>query len=318
MWRVRRVALVGGALLVAALTACSSRTPRPAGPPALGEIPRTVAVERLHLPVERYMLSPRQALRFDEVQDAAVRACMRGLSAPYPAATRLRAGSAAEREALDEYTVLYRRYGLTDAAEARTWGYHTPAADSSGGTAAKAPKPQFPSAAARDVLTGVDPSGAPVTSYRGRPVPRGGCLGKAERLLGARGSQGPGTDPDGIVARIKADSFERSMSDPRVTKVFARWSACMDSRGFTMHTPMDEVPSSNGATPSRREIAQARADVACKARTDLVGIWFAVESAYQKAAIGQHGAELARVEAARDMTIRTIDRLSRGQDQGRA
>ncbi|MFJ9864270.1 hypothetical protein [Streptomyces sp. NPDC101165] len=311
--RVRRAAIAGGVLLLVTLTACSSQQNKP---PALGKIPRTVGVEHLHLPVERYMLSPRQALDFDQASDAAVRACMRRLSVPYPPAARLPAGSAAAREALDAYTVTYRRYGLTDAAEARTWGYHAPTTTSSGAASAKASPLKPPSSAARGVLTGVDTSGTPLTSYRGRPIPQGGCLGEAERLLGSGGPQGPGTDPDGIVARIKAVSFERSMADPRVTKVFSAWSACMGSRGFGMSTPMDEVPSANAARPSRQEIAQARADVACKARTNLVGLWFAVESAYQRAAIEQHGPELDQVTAARDTTIRAIDQLSHNQDEG--
>lgn len=46
---------------------------------------------------------------------------------------------------------------------------------------------------------------------------------KAERLLGAQGSQGPGTGTDGIVTGIKADGFERSMYDARVTTVFSAW-----------------------------------------------------------------------------------------------
>ncbi|MEV3854141.1 hypothetical protein AB0J38_07420 [Streptomyces sp. NPDC050095] len=321
---VRRAALVGGALTLAALTACSSQSPgpaqpsAPAEPPALDAIPRTVAVEHLHLPVERYMLTPRQALDLDEANDATVRACMRRLAAPYPAATRLRTGSAEERRALDTYTVLYRRYGLTDASEARTWGYHAPTTYSPGTTASTPANPKSLSVTTRSVLTGVNSLGKPLTSLHGRRVPQGGCLGEAERLLGARGPQGPGTDPEGIVVAIKADSFEQSMADTRVTKVFSAWSACMKSRGFGMSTPMDEVPSSNGATPSRSEIAQARADVACKARTNLVGVWFAVESAYQKAAIDQHHAELDEVTTARDATLRMIDRQSHGRGTTRS
>ncbi|MEU0333865.1 hypothetical protein [Streptomyces sp. NPDC006193] len=314
--RARRAALAGGALLLAALTACSSPSSRPAGPPALGAVPRTVGVAHLRLPVERYMLTPRQALDFDRASDAAVRACMRRLSMPYPPAVRLPAGSAAEREALDAYTVLYRRYGLTDAVEARTWGYHAPTRVAAGSGAAGPSQPKPPSRASRGVLTGTDTSGAPLTSYRGRPVPQGGCLGEAERLLGAAGPQGPGTDPEGIVTRIKADGFERSMADPRVRKVFSAWSACLRARGFTMSTPMDEVPSANSARPSRPEIAQARADVACKARTNLVGVWFAVESAYQEAAIARHGAELGKVAKDRDLTVRAIGRLTHRGGEG--
>jgi hypothetical protein len=167
-------------------------------------------------------------------------------------------------------------------------------------------------------LTGVDTAGTPLTSHRGRPLPQGGCLGEAERLLEARGPQGPGTDPEGIVARIKADSFERSMADPRVKKVFSAWSACMDSRGFRMSTPLDEVPTANAAAPSRREIAQARADVACKARTNLVGVWFAVESAYQRALIAEHVEQLDQVTAARARTLRTIGRLLYSHDEGKS
>ncbi|MFI9248329.1 hypothetical protein ACIGXF_38585 [Streptomyces sp. NPDC053086] len=93
--RARRAPLAGGALLLAVLTACTPRSSQPPEPPAAGAIPHSVGVSDLHLPVGRYMLTVGQALDLDEADDAAVRACMRRLSVPYPPAVRPPAGSAA-------------------------------------------------------------------------------------------------------------------------------------------------------------------------------------------------------------------------------
>ncbi|WP_329563411.1 hypothetical protein OG711_37735 [Streptomyces uncialis] len=57
--------------------------------------------------------------------------------------------------------------------------------------------------------------------------------------------------------------------------------------------------------PKHEAIRTAARDITCKKRTNLVGIWFAVETAYQKQAVDKHRERLNTVrhviaEATRD------------------
>ena len=73
--------------------------------------------------------------------------------------------------------------------------------------------------------------------------------------------------------------------------------------------PMPKAVRSVGYSTSAAEIATARADVACKRRTDLVGIWFSVESAYQGAAIRLNAAALGQAKATMQQELRTAATL---------
>ena len=68
--------------------------------------------------------------------------------------------------------------------------------------------------------------------------------------------------------------------------------------GFSYPGPMAAIDDRRFATrtPTRLEIDVATADVACKRGTNLAGVWFAVEAARQRAAIGQHRAEFAAIK----------------------
>ena len=57
-------------------------------------------------------------------------------------------------------------------------------------------------------------------------------------------------------------------------------------------------PNWSGDKASAEEIAVAVTDVNCKKTTNLVGIRMAVDAAYQRMAISQHGAELNAINAA--------------------
>ncbi|MCX4690516.1 hypothetical protein OG401_40555 [Kitasatospora purpeofusca] len=52
--------------------------------------------------------------------------------------------------------------------------------------------------------------------------------------------------------------------------------------------------------PDVAGIRMAQTDVECKARTNLIGVWFAVEADYQKAAIAQQPQAFAALKAERD------------------
>ena len=73
----------------------------------------------------------------------------------------------------------------------------------------------------------------------------------------------------------------------------------MKTKGFDYPNPTTTPgrdPKFSGATPSPLEIAIAQSDVACKRQTNLVGIWYAVDSAYQQAALAHHAGALAGIK----------------------
>lgn len=299
--RALRRGLKAGTLLLALTTAvgCAGRQDPPsaaAATPVPTPTPGPAQVMALHLPIEDYMLTPEQTARRGWVHGRIVEDCMKKYGLGFPVGPKPVA-SAAD-------SVMYRRYGVTDPASVATWGYHLPRAKSSAVTDSAAPKP---SAAQRTVLFARNAERRPVTTYRGRKLPEGGCDGTAARRLGT------GAGPDGIVAATKSDSFARSLADPRVRKVFARWSACMRTHGFDEPNPMEagaKLPSVQRAEPDRTEIGEARADVGCKESTNLVGVWFAVESEYQDAAIAGRQKEFRAARAERDAEISRITRLA--------
>ena len=90
-----------------------------------------------------------------------------------------------------------------------------------------------------------------------------------------------------LAERVDFDAFERSKSDPRTGAVFHDWSRCMVERGYSYASPLAPAAGVdlNSTTISPLEIRTALADVTCKAATNVVGVWYAVESAYENTMI---------------------------------
>ncbi|MFE3107024.1 hypothetical protein ACFXKJ_13625 [Kitasatospora indigofera] len=270
----------------------SATTLPPMDPPPVGDIPRLTRVDDRTLPVEAYLLTGEQYRSFDAAQSKLATGCLREYGLAW---TRL-PGPATAAE-----TQTTHRYDPVDPADVAVNGYHSP--DPAAGA-----KPSGAPSVDPDVLavlgSGLGPDGrsAPgaATEYHGKPLPAGGCLGDAQHRLTAQG--GTGRDGDAAVA-VNFESFERSRADPRVEEVFRAWSGCMKERGYAYPTPADALKDARWAAadrPSAEEIATATADVECKARTNVVGVWFTVESAYQTELIRRHQAELAAVKAGND------------------
>src|SRR5690242_15364372 len=116
------------------------------------------------------------------------------------------------------YTANEQRYGITDASQAATYGYHVP-------------RPQGPqpsrepslSPAAAAVATG-EGSG----SFAGVRVPDGGCVAESKRQLAAGA---PSVPNEYLAQKLALDSFARSKTDSRVLAKFREWSACMNAAG---------------------------------------------------------------------------------------
>ena len=80
----------------------------------------------------------------------------------------------------------------------------------------------------------------------------------------------------------------------------------MKATGFHYAMPWDagNDPRFTGQHSSPTEIAVATADVACKRKTNVVGVWYAVDAALQKALIERHRAALDRARRDKDAHLR--------------
>ncbi|CUU55508.1 hypothetical protein Ga0074812_105159 [Parafrankia irregularis] len=278
------------------LASCAGGKPdsEPAEPaePAIGAAPKLLASSGLRLPVEDYLPTQDQLDRLSQANLTLIQRCMARFGVRYD--VQPTPGGIYGPVSLTD-----RRYGITDAELARTAGYGLGARDP-----ALQPKPARPDldADGQTVLTG---QGSSVV--HGLAVPADGCLGEADRAL-VRSVPKPDDLRRGN--NLQMGTFEVTKRDSRVRAVFVAWSACMKEAGYHYADPL--VVAGDPAftsPPSTTQIAVALADIACKARTNLVGEWFTVESAYQRRAIDADPTGFARTRAAlaaRDRTATEV------------
>jgi hypothetical protein len=184
-----------------------------------------------------------------------------------------------------------RRYGVSDLAAARRYGYHLPAS----GPAKAAPVPATDSApAVRAALLGTVRRAA-----TGRLVPAGGCVTVARRALDAPAQPDRGVELDngriaGLLTRIDVSSFRATLGSASLRPVLADWSSCMARRGYHFVSPLNALDAVDVAAPqpSAAEIRQAVADVQCKTSTRLVPRWAALEAPLQRRALSAAPTEL--------------------------
>ncbi|MFF5158246.1 hypothetical protein ACFY3N_18745 [Streptomyces sp. NPDC000348] len=140
----------------------------------------------------------------------------------------------------------------------------------------------------------------------GQPGPGGsppeGCTATAARQI--TGTSSYPTDPE-LVRRLNVESYERSLTEPRVRQAMQRWSDCMKGRGHRHATPIE--PTFTAPSPTESEKKTALADVACKRETALVDIWSTTETTIQHDLIAQHGSALDAVLRDRDRMLARAD-----------
>jgi hypothetical protein len=121
-----------------------------------------------------------------------------------------------------------------------------------------------------------------------------GCLQQASKAVYGALFGEPVPDP---VPQIAAQAASFTQTDPRIRAVIRAWSACMARHYYHYSSPSQLEGHNWRSPPNRAEIATAVADVACKARTNLLNTWLAVEAAYQQALIGQNLVTLSQLQA---------------------
>ena len=187
--------------------------------------------------------------------------------------------------------------GLTSLTQARTFGFARP--KSTGSTPSGPQIIGFVSAAGfgqslkagrayAEALFGFGPG------FGGGPGGHVGCLQQASKeVYGALVGE-PVPDP---VPQVAEQAVSFTQTDPRIRAVIRAWSRCM-ARHYYHYSSPSQVEGHHWRTPpNRAEIATAVADVTCKAQTNLLNTWLAVEAAYQQALIGQNLATLSQLQA---------------------
>jgi hypothetical protein len=244
------------------------------GEPPIGAIPAVTSGADIVLPLDVYLLTGEQQAKLNSAVTTIGRDCLTRFGLAWPV-NRPAPVDGTPRNA--------RRYSVIEAKKAATIGYHAPE------TAPPPVDQKKPTADAMNVWAGRGEQ-----TFRGQPVPAGGCAGEAVREL-SRGA--PEADP-GLAERMQLDTYKQAKADSRVTRAFAEWNKCMKARGYSYPDPYTAAGDQRWQTAQAgpAEIKAATADVACKTETRVPGVMLAVETAYQNRVAAQRKAELAAIK----------------------
>ncbi|WP_146169570.1 hypothetical protein [Actinoplanes italicus] len=260
--------------------------------PAIPQVVPVVEMKTLTLPLDRYAPDTAQYSLVEHARVVLIIECLRGFGIDHeipPPSPPGPSGKYAER------------YGIADAAQARTHGYHPAPQDTeaAGQAGDFSLKPE-----ARAIATGQ------VATAAGRKVPAGGCTGEADRKL----LEGVKYDlPELFYEKLFSEAFDRARNDSRVRSAYAVWSACMTKSGFKYPDPWaanNDPRWLESEVASKDEIATATADVTCKQESNLVNIFAAVERAYHEQVIERNPAPFAKLEARLQAQVRNAQAVT--------
>lgn len=218
------------------------------------------------LPIEAYLPAKADARLMSSARDTLIDACMRdaGHEAWVPAP---------DLPELGGRTLVDWRYGIHDASLAAERGYHPAAAEQKAYDEAMQ-------------IGAVDKSGSD--------------QGKVEACARQADGTVPAPQHDDLAQQISGSSFAESQRDPEVVRAFAGWSACMATAGYQYQRPMDASDDAAFSDPSHvaaKEIATAKADIACREAHQVARIWFDAETRLQQKAIKANHLALDKIRA---------------------
>jgi hypothetical protein len=278
-------------VLISSCTAGSGQKP-----PPLGAVPLVRDAANLTLPLDAYSFDDHNYIAVQRAQARLVADCMQRFGVAYSA--DVAPSALVPGVGFPDFDhPNARRYGLIDAAAAATRGYDPPPDptatddktgaknDGDGGTALTPQVLFLLDGKTRPEFAGVSTMPADVDGNR---LPDDGCAGAAQRRLAG----GKAAQSILLPSALGQDTAKLAENDSRVQTAMTAWSACMKRDGYQYRSSREPNNADWPEPPGAAEIATATADVACKQQTNLVGIWFAVESAYQKQTIERHSQQL--------------------------
>lgn len=252
-------------LTVAVSFFCAACSPPDATPPEVDEIHPVTSAKDIVLPFHEYQLSAAELNVVERATAVLAKDCMNRFELDWPA-------PAAELADTDG-TGNGDRYGVIDRAEVAEWGYHRPPEQQ---------EPREETSPAPEAVMVYTGRGA--SEVGGRRVPEGGCVGEARRHLTGNAPTGmSGAD----LASLDQQIFQRAQADDRVRAAMGDWRECMVRFGYhytDVWTANNDVRW-GGPAPEPEELATATADLDCREESNLVPIWLAVETAYQRRAV---------------------------------
>ncbi|MFI5803388.1 hypothetical protein [Streptomyces sp. NPDC051561] len=255
------------------------------GLPEIGTPEVVTSTKDLRLPLDAYRMTRDERNLALRAQVAELNKCLKRFGYDLD----LRAPSSQNSMSSNE-----RIYGVTDLSEVRVSGYRIP----SHKTRERPASPKL----SPEVQTIIKGQGQ--TQANGTAIPRGGCDAESKRSLSRGGPMVEDLDRAGMIA---AEESQKAKGDPRLKEAFGAWSECMRKKGYSYNEPMDandDPAFSVGKSASPKEIRTAVSDVECKKSVNLLGVWTAVDTAYQKIAIEQHAEELKEVQKAIQVILR--------------
>lgn len=267
------------------------------GEPALGPVPAIRSGTTIELPLDAY--TPEEGL-LGKANDLLLQDCVRRYGFSMGSVPPARPRPKNER-----------RYGIMDANLASRRGYSPPPE-----TAAQDQKRQLavPNPPPIEILYGRAKTlrREPIREFAGQPLPSGGCVGEARTKLSAGAPAGADFK---LGMKLSTEAHGQAERDGRVIKAWAMWSSCMAKSGYRYKTPWhaNNDPQWEGDAASLREIRTAQADISCRNSTNMVGVWVAVESAYQRRLIEKNGLALAETKKLIEIRQRNVASFMAGR-----
>ncbi|MQY36147.1 hypothetical protein SRB17_41440 [Streptomyces sp. RB17] len=279
------VALAATAVAVSGCSAAGGGPAHGAPEPEVSAVPVLADSAELALPLDAYEATPEERELLVKAQQVLTVRCMHRLGFDYRPPQR----SGTSKDAANA-----RIYGVTDPEAAARYGYGSPGEATSAAPGSKGEPLTKTEETALFGAPDLRPDELPKSQREAEresahgDVPVGGCTRESFLKLYA-------PDPESVdvlyVFQLKSEAETRARTDSRIERVNTRWSACMAKSGCQAEEPMkaaEELGFTGAELGGPEAITAATVDVACKKKTNLVGTYYAVQSAYQRRLVEQH------------------------------